>query len=69
MYNKIIIRDNIPYDILSRVHKSKFLNSNGYLNKQVLGLYVKEFKGDKVLEVKGYLLICKTIEEAVYDKM
>lgn len=67
MYNKIIIRDNIPYDILRKHIKSKFENKDGSLNKQVLGLYVKEVGGDRVLEMKGYLLICKTVEDANYE--
>ena len=50
MYNKIINRDNIPYEIKSKVPKSRFINKDGSLNKHVLGLYVKEFNGDKVLE-------------------
>lgn len=64
MYNKIIIRDNIPYEIKFRIPKSRFTNKDGSLNKHVLGLYVKEFNCDKVLEIQGKFLICKTIEDA-----
>ena len=67
MYNKIITRDNIPYEIRDKVHKGKFQNKDGSLNKKVLGLYVKELNCDKVLEMNGYLLICKTIEDANYE--
>ena len=41
-----------------------FTNKDGSVNKQVLGLYVAEFKADRVLEVKGKFLICKEIEDA-----
>ena len=64
MYNKIIIRDNIPYDILYRLDKSLFQNSDGSLNKKVLGMFVAEVGADKVMEVKKKLLICKIIEDA-----
>ncbi len=64
MYYKIIIRDNIPYEIRDNIHKNKFQNKDGSLNKKVLGLYVKELNCDKVLEMKGYLLICKIVEDA-----
>lgn len=69
MYNKTIIRDNIPYDILHRLPKSLFQNRDGNINKQVLGLFVAEVKADKVMEVNGQLLICKTIEDATYEKI
>ena len=62
-YN-IIIRDNTPYEIRKKIGKSHFQNGDGSLNKKVLGLYVKELNCDKVLEMKGDLLICKTVEDA-----
>lgn len=65
-YN-IIIRDNIPYEIRNKIGKSHFQNKDGSLNKKVLGLYVKEFDSDKVLEMQGDLLICKTVEDANYE--
>ncbi len=64
MIYKIIIRDNIPYEIRDNIHKGKFQNKDGSLNKKVLGLYVKELNCDKVLEMNGYLLICKIVEDA-----
>lgn len=67
MYNKIIIRDNIPYDILYRFNKSAFQNKNNNINKKVLGMFVAEVGADKVMEINGQLLICKEIEEAIYE--
>lgn len=64
MYNKTIIRENIPYDILYRFHKSLFQNRDGTLNKKVLGMFVAEVGADKVMEVNRQLLICKTVEDA-----
>jgi translation initiation factor 2 beta subunit (eIF-2beta)/eIF-5 len=64
MYNKTIIRNNIPYDILYRLNKSLFQNKDGTINKKVLGMFVAEVGADKVLEVDKKFLICKEIEDA-----
>jgi hypothetical protein len=64
LYPNIISRDGNTYEILRAINKSMFTNKDGSLNKQVLGLYVAEVKADRVLEVKGKLLICKEIEDA-----
>lgn len=64
MYNKTIIRDNTAYDILYRFNKSSFQNRDGNINKKVLGMFVAEVEADKVMEVNGKLLICKTVEDA-----
>lgn len=64
MYNKTIIRDNIPYDILYRLDKSLFQNRDGSLNKKVLGMFVAEVGADRVMEVNKKLLICKEVEDA-----
>lgn len=69
MYNKTIFRNNTPYDILYRFPISTFQNKNGGINKQVLGLFVAEVGADKVMEVNGKLLICKTIEDANYEEI
>jgi hypothetical protein len=64
MYNKIIIRNNIPYDILYQLSPRLFSNKDGSINKKVLGMFVAEVGADKVMEVKKKLLICKEIEDA-----
>jgi hypothetical protein len=64
MYNKIIIRNNIPYDILYQLSPRLFSNKDGSINKKVLGMFVAEVGADKVMEVKKKLLICKIIEDA-----
>ena len=64
MYGKIIIRNNIPYDILYRFNKSCFQNRDGNINKKVLGMFVAEVEADKVMEVNKQLLICKEVEDA-----
>jgi len=64
MYNKTIIRNNIPYDILYRLNKSLFQNKDGTINKKVLGMFVAEVGADKVLEVDKKFLICKEVEDA-----
>lgn len=64
MYNKIIIRNNIPYDILYQLSPRLFSNKDGSINKKVLGMFVAEVGADKVMEVNKKLLICKEIEDA-----
>ena len=39
-------------------------DKNKSVNQQVLGLYVHEWKADKVLQKDNKFLICKKIEEA-----
>jgi hypothetical protein len=41
-----------------------FTNKDNSINQQVLGLYVHENKGDRVLQREGQFLICKEVEEA-----
>ncbi len=41
-----------------------FQNKDGSINQQVLGMYVNDWDGDRVLQREGKFLICKTIEEA-----
>ena len=69
MYNKTIIRNNIPYDILYRFNKSTFQNKDNTINKKVLGMFVAEIGADKVMEVNNQLLICKEIEDANYEEV
>ena len=64
MYNKIIIRNNIPYDILYQLSPRLFKNKDGSINKKVLGMFVAEVGADKVMEIKKQILICKEIEDA-----
>ena len=69
MYNKTIIRNNIPYDILYRFNKSTFQNKDNTINKKVLGMFVAETGADKVMEVNNQLLICKETEDANYEEV
>ena len=46
-----------------------FANKNGSINQQVLGIYVHEKGGDRVLQREGKFLICKTIEETAYEEL
>ena len=69
MYNKTIIRNNIPYDILYRFNKSTFQNKDNTINKKVLGMFVAEIGADKVMEVNNQLLICKETEDANYEEV
>lgn len=62
-YN-IIYADNNAYEVLTEVNVHMLLNKNNTINEKVLGMYVHELGGDKVMKKEGKLLICKKIEEA-----
>jgi hypothetical protein len=61
---ELITKDNKMYEVVSSVSSHMFLNKDKSLNQQVLGLYVNEYKGDRVLQREDKFLICKQIEEA-----
>ena len=62
-YN-IIYYQNEPYEILTNIAIHNFLNKNKTVNEQVLGMYVNDWGGDRVLQKDNKFLICKKIEEA-----
>ena len=65
MYCNIIYRDNEALEILHEINAHMFQNRDGSINQQVLGMYVQEWRADRVVMKNNKLLICKTIEEAV----
>ena len=65
MYCNIIYRDNEALEILHEINAHMFQNRDGNINQQVLGMYVHEWRADRVVMKNNKLLICKTIEEAV----
>jgi len=62
-YN-IVYKDGLAFEILKEISAHMFQNKNGSINQQVLGMYVNELDGDRVLQRNGRFLICRTIEEA-----
>ncbi|MDB4378309.1 hypothetical protein N9Z41_00925 [bacterium] len=62
--SNIVYNNNIAYKILNIIPIHNFINKDGSVNKQVLGLYVHEKGGDHVLQRDHQFLICETIEEA-----
>lgn len=62
-YN-IIYKDGLAFEILKEISAHMFQNRDGSINQQVLGMYVNDWDGDRVLQREGKFLICKTIEEA-----
>ena len=62
-YN-IIYKDNQAFEILKEISAHMFANRDGSINQQVLGMYVNDWGGDRVLQREGKFLICRTIEEA-----
>ena len=64
LHSNIVYNGDIAYKILDIVSVHNFVNKNGSVNKQVLGMYVHEKGGDHVLQRQDKFLICETIEEA-----
>ena len=62
-YN-IIYKEGLAFEILKEISDHMFQNKNGSINQQVLGMYVNDWDGDRVLQREGKFLICRTIEEA-----
>jgi len=62
-YN-LIYKDGLAFEILKEISAHMFQNRDGSINQQVLGMYVNDWDGDRVLQREGKFLICKTIEEA-----
>ena len=62
-YN-IIHADNNAYEILTELFLFRNICMLTSVNEKVLGMYVHEWGGDRVMKKEGKLLICKTIEEA-----
>jgi hypothetical protein len=61
---EFITRDEVMYEVISTISANNFTNSDGSINQQVLGQYVHELKGDRVLQRDHNLLICQVVEEA-----
>ena len=62
-YN-IVYKDGLAFEILKEISAHMFQNKDGSINQQVLGMYVNDWDGDRVLQREGKFLICRTIEEA-----
>tara|TARA_B110000503_G_C6915832_1_gene316600 strand:+ start:67 stop:273 length:207 start_codon:yes stop_codon:yes gene_type:complete len=64
MNKELITKGDIMYEIVSEVPAHMFLNKDKSINQQVLGMYVNEYNGDRVLQREDKFLVCKQIEEA-----
>ena len=64
MNRELITKEGIMYEIINTISTHQFTNKDGNLNQQVLGMYVHENGGNRVLQRDNMLLICKQIEEA-----
>ena len=63
MNRELITKDDKMYEIINKVGAHMFTNKDGSINQQVLGMYVHEYDGDRVMQREGQFLICKQIEE------
>lgn len=64
----IIYNGDKAYQIIDEIAIHHFLNKNGDVNRQVLGMYVNEKRGNHVLQRNDKFLICNEIEDAVVIK-
>ena len=64
MNRELITKDDIMYEIIKTVNAHMFANKDGSINQQVLGMYVHDNNGDRVLQREDKFLICKVVEEA-----
>lgn len=64
MNKELIEKEGTLYEIIVEVNPTLFANSNGSINQQVLGMYVHEHQGERVLQREGKFLIVKVVEEA-----
>ena len=62
-YN-IVYKDGLAFEILKEISAHMFVNKDGSINQQVLGMYVNDWDGDRVLQREDKFLICRTVEEA-----
>ncbi len=69
MNKELITKGDTTYEIVNTVNAHMFANSDGSINQQVLGQYVHECDGDRVLQREGKFLICKQIEEPPYEEI
>jgi len=64
MNKELITRDEIVYEVVDIINYNHFKNSDGSINQQVLGKYVHDRDGNRVLQRDDKFLICKPVEEA-----
>jgi|TARA_B100000780_G_scaffold74827_1_gene50326 hypothetical protein len=64
MNKELIEKEGIMYEVVSKIGSHMFVNKDGSINQQVLGKYVHEYRGDRVLQREGQFLVCKQVEEA-----
>ena len=65
MNKELITKGEIMYEIVKSVNAHMFANKDGSINQQVLGMYVHDHDGDRVLQREGKFLIFKIVEEAI----
>ena len=69
MNKELITKGEKMYEIVKSINANMFANKDGSINQQVLGMYVNDYGGDRVLQREGKFLICKTIEEIAYEEL
>jgi len=65
LYCNIFSHQNETYEIVDVINASMFHDKNGKIDQKLLGLYVHEFKANRVVQQNTKFLILKEIEEAI----
>jgi hypothetical protein len=68
LYCNIFSHQGETYEIVSAINASMFHDSRGQVDQKLLGLYVHEFKANRVVQRGLKFLILKEIEDAVIDE-
>ena len=57
MNKELITKDDVAYEVIKTIYAHMFTNKDGSINQQVLGMYVHENGGHRVLQREGQFLI------------
>lgn len=69
VYYNIFSHQGEVYEIVDVINASMFADRNGHVNQKALGLYVHEFKANRVVQQNNKFLLLKEIEDAVIESV
>jgi len=69
IYCNIFTHQGENYEIVDKVNASMFTDKNGHVNQKALGIYVHEFKANRVVQQNNKFLLLKEIEDAIIDEV
>lgn len=69
IYCNIFTHQGENYEIVDIINASMFADKNGGINQKALGMYVHEFKANRVVQQGNKFLLLKEIEDAIIDEL